>query len=86
MDRGKEREPVHPAVLKARVIRRAIDATIDQALNNNPGLAEETAMELVRKAQWVQLCIYFLGGPLAKEALADFLYSINSLSENRNNR
>lgn len=80
MDIRKEREPVHPAVLKAYSVVRAIDYIARNALEN-PNQTPEQISEINTSASFAQISIFRGGKKIIKNALSEFFTVVNTYSK-----
>ncbi|PIR80130.1 MAG: hypothetical protein COU25_01720 [Candidatus Levybacteria bacterium CG10_big_fil_rev_8_21_14_0_10_35_13] len=76
----------HPAVLKFRSLRRAIDYSVRNTIAGNPDLSEEQVSDLLTKASWAECLIYCGVFPQAKTALRDFIQTANALNKKQKNK
>ena len=72
MNRNKETTPIHPAVLRAYSLARAIDVIALKALKS-PTLTPEQINEINTSASFAQISIFRGGEKVARKALSEFL-------------
>ena len=82
MNRNKETTPIHPAVLRAYSLARAIDVIALKALKS-PNLTPQQIDEINSTASLTQLLIFRGSAGLTKEKLSEFLAVANAYTENK---
>ena len=82
MNRNKETTPIHPAVLRAYSLARAIDVIALKALKS-PNLTPQQIDEINSTASLTQLLIFRGSVGLIRNALSEFFAVTNTLTENK---